>query len=197
MSFSFIFIGSTHGFIDDFFKQKEVILKVKPEFVLCEGLEDLVLNSKDKFEKLFQKRKISNMNSFEEIERLVKLCFDNHIKLIGIDFRNLGLKKGLQEKIKNQEKISSLEERELNNIISLREKRHLDNILEYKKKSSRPIVIIVGCWHLRKESLLIKGLENYKLILPCNRNNRPLFAPTNNKPIKYVEITSDGNKIKN
>ena len=88
MNCPFIFIGSTHGFIDDFLKQKEVILAVKPEFVLCEGLENLTLDSKEKFEKLCKKRKISNMTSFEEVEKLINLCFRENIKLIGIDFKN-------------------------------------------------------------------------------------------------------------
>jgi len=189
---SFIFIGSTHGFINDFSKQREVILAVRPEFVLCEELDDLVLNSKGKFEELFKKRRISNMTYFEEVEKLIKLCFEENIKLIGIDFKNFGFDMNLQKKIKNQEDLSPIEEEKLNKISSLREKKHLNKILEYKKKTSYPLVIIVGCWHLREGSLLRKKLKNYKLILPCDKNNKPLFAPNDDKNIKYLEIVSDG-----
>ena len=191
MNFSFIFIGSTHGFIDDFLKQREVILETKPEFVLCEELEYLKLDSEDRFNELMQKRSISNMTSFEEVENLVKLCFKENIKLVGIDFKNFGFDGDLQKKIKNEEKLSQIEEEKISNIISLREKRHLDKILEYKKKTSRPIVIIIGSWHLRENSLLRKKLKSYKLILPCDKNNNPLFESNGKGDIKYVEIVSN------
>ena len=48
MNFSFIFIGSTHSFVDDFLKQEEIIELVKPEFVLNEELENLKLDTEDK-----------------------------------------------------------------------------------------------------------------------------------------------------
>ena len=66
--------------------------------------------------------------------------------------------------IKNKEDIYQKEEDELNGIIYLREKRHIYKILEYKEKTSSPIVIIIGCWHLREGSSLRKKLKNYKLI---------------------------------
>ncbi len=197
MDFSLIFIGSTHGFVDDFLKQKEAILKVKPEFVLCEELEDLKLDSKEIFNKLFQKKYISNMTSFDEVEKLARLCFNRKIKLIGIDFHNFGYYDNLQRKIKNQEKLTKEEEDKLNKIISLREERHLDKILEYKKKTSRPIIIIIGCWHLREGSLLRNKLKNYKLVLPCDESNKPIFEPNKGKGIKYIEIVYNDIKSKN
>mgnify|MGYP001566001469 FL=1 len=71
MDFSFIFIGSTHGFVDDFIKQKEIINFINPEFVLCETLENLSLDTKEKFEDILKTKKISNMTSFSEIKKLV------------------------------------------------------------------------------------------------------------------------------
>ena len=71
MDFSFIFIGSTHGFVDDFIKQKEIINFINPEFVLCETLENLSLDTKEKFEVILKTKKISNMTSFSEIKKLV------------------------------------------------------------------------------------------------------------------------------
>lgn len=192
-----IFIGSTHGFIEDFTKQKEIILSVKPEFVLCEELEDLTLDSKEKFNELLKLKKISNMTSFEEVEKLVNLCFKENIKLIGIDFKNFGFDENLQKKIKNQEEVSPQEEEALDKIILLREKIHLKKIQEYQNKTSEPIVIIMGSWHLREGSFLRNNLKRYKLILPCDKNNEPLFGPGEDKEVRYVEITSNDNKIKN
>jgi hypothetical protein len=63
--------------------------------------------------------------------------------------------------------------------------------LEYKSKTKLPIIIILGCWHLRKDSLLRKRLENYKIIAPLDKNGEVLFEPSNKK-IKYGEIISNG-----
>ena len=196
MNFSFIFIGSTHGFIDDFQKQKEIIELTKPEFVLCEELEDFKLDSKDKFDELLKKSKISNMTSFNEVEEIIRLCYKNHIKLIGIDFHNFGFNEGLQKKIKSQEELTKEEEEELNKITKLREEYHLSKILEYKKKTSRPIVILVGCWHLREKSLLREKVNNYKVILPCNKEGKPLFSPDEDKNLSYMEIVSNESQNK-
>ena len=191
MNFSFIFIGSTHSFVDDFSKQEGIINLVKPEFVLSEELENLELDSEDKFKELIKKKSISNMTSFDEVEKLVRLCFNKKIKLVGIDFHNFGFDKNLQKKIKNQEELTKEEEELLEKITKKREKHHLSKILEYKSKTKLPITIILGCWHLRKDSLLRKRLKNYKIIAPLDENGEVLFEPSN-KEIKYGEIISNG-----
>ncbi len=192
-----IFIGSTHGFINDFAKQKEIIEKENPEFVLCEELEDLKLDSEEKFLEILKKKHFSEMTKFEEVEKLIKFCFNKNIKLRGIDFHNFGFDKNLQKKIKNKEEPTKEEEEKLNKIIALREKNHLSKILEYQKKSLKPLVIIIGCWHLREGSFLRGNLENYKIIAPCDNKGKILFGPKKGEKIKYCEITSNGAKIKN
>jgi len=189
MNLSFIFIGSTHSFLDDFSKQKEIIKIINPEFVLSEELNDLKLDAEDKFKKILEKKFISDMTSFDEVERLIKLCFEKKIKLIGIDFHNFGLNKSLQKKVRNQEELTKKEEEKLNKIVEKRERYHLLKILEYKSKTKKPLVIILGCWHLRKDSLLRKKLRNYKIIAPLDDKGEVLFEPVNKK-IKYGEIIS-------
>ena len=191
MNFSFIFIGSTHSFVDDFLKQEEIIELVKPKFVLNEELENLKLDTEDKFKEILEKKFISDMTSFDEVKKIIKLCFEKKINLIGIDFHNFGFDKNLQKKIKNQEELTKGEEERLNKIVEEREKHHLSKILEYKSKTKRPIIIILGCWHLRKDSLLRKRLKNYKIIAPLDENGEVLFEPSN-KEIKYGEIVSNG-----
>ena len=196
MNFSFIFIGSTHGFLNDFLKQEEVINAIMPEFVLGEELENIKLESEEEFKDFFKKRHFSDMTSFDEVKELANFCFNKKIKLIGIDFHNFGFDTNLQRKIKNQEELTSEEEKELNKIINLREKHHLSKILEYKEKTNKPLVIIIGCWHLRGNSLLRKELKNYKIIAPLDKNGKVLFEPDEKKKIKYGEIVSDDTKIK-
>jgi len=190
MDLSFIFIGSTHSFLDDFSKQKELIESVKPEFVLSEELENLKLDNEDRFKEILKKRFISDMTSFYEVEKLIKLCFEKKIKLIGIDFHNFGFDKNLRSKIKNQKKLTNKEKEILEELTKKREKHHLSKILEYKSKTKLPIVIILGCWHLRKDSLLRRRLKNYKIIAPLDENGEVLFEP-GNKEIKYGEIISN------
>lgn len=191
MNISFIFVGSTHGFIDDFSKQKEIIDLVNPEFVLSEEIEDLKLDSDEKFEELLQSKKISNMTSFEEVKKIVEFCYNKKIKLIGIDFHNFGFSQDLQNKIKNQEKVSEKDEEEIIENIKKRERNHLKEILNYSKKTKKPLVIILGSWHLRDDSLLRRKLISYKLILPCDKNGNFLDSPRCNKEeIGYKEIFS-------
>lgn len=197
MDFSFIFIGSTHSFLDDFSKQKEIINSVNPEFVLSEELEDLKLDSEEKFKEILIKKVISHMTSFNEVGELVMFCFEKKINLIGVDFHNFGFDDVLQKKIKNQEELTKKEEEKLNEIIKKREKQHLSEILRYIKKTNKPLVIILGCWHLREGSYLRKKLKNYRIIAPIDEKGEVLFAPVKNKEIKYGEIFSNDNKIKN
>jgi len=191
MNFSFIFVGSTHSFIDDFPKQEKIIKLMKPEFVLSEELEDLKLDTESRFKEIFEKKFISNTTSFEDVEKLIKLCFERKISLIGIDFHNFGFDNNLQRKVKSQEGLTKEEEERLNSLIEEREEHHLSKILEYKSKTKLPLIIILGCWHLRKNSLLRKRLKNYKIIAPLDEQGEVLFEP-NNKKIRYGEIISNG-----
>jgi len=188
MTFSFIFIGSTHGFINDFIKQKEVINSVNPEFVLCEDLEDISLDSKEKFQELLKKGRISDMTSFDELKELIRLCHDKNIKLIGIDMHNFGFDNILQEKIKKQEELSKEEEKKIKEILKIREQIHLKKILEFKTKTNKSLVIILGSWHLRENSSLRNSLNNYKIFFPCDEKGNLLIEPPQNKKINYCEI---------
>ena len=95
-----------------------------------------------------------------------------------------------EKEIESRLKSIKEDEERLNKIVEEREKLHLSKILEYKSKTKRPLVIILGCWHLRENSLLRKKLKNYKIIAPLDENGGVLFEP-NNSEIKYGEIISN------
>lgn len=193
-SFSFIFLGSTHGFLNDFEKQREWIIKVNPEFVLSEELEDLKMESETEFKEFFKKKKVSRMTSFNEVKELAILCFERGIKLIGIDFSNFGFNDNLQRVVKKQENPTKAEEEQIENLANKRERYHLSKILDYKNKTSKPIVIILGCWHLREGSLLRNKLKNYKIITPIGKNGKVLLSPEGAEGFRYGEITSPNEK---
>lgn len=187
MNFSFVFMGSTHGFLDDFSKQKEIINKINPEIVLSEELEEYNLDSKRKYKIFLDKRYVSEMTAFEEIKKLTTLCFNKNINLVGIDFKNFGLDKSLQIKIKKQKRLTSEENVRLQKILEKREKRYLEKINTYKQKTKKTLVVIVGCWHLRDKSPLLKKLKNYKIIAPYDEKGKIMLRPSQSKIVTYYE----------
>lgn len=184
-----IFIGDTHGFVDDFNKQKELILKFKPAYVLAESMKNNSLPSEKKYKKLLEKKYVSDITSFSEVKRLVELCYEKNIKLIGIDFKNFGMSKSVREKIKNNKKITKSEEINLDKIVKKRERKQNKMVLKYSKKTEKPLLIITGSWHLRKNSPLFSNIKKYKLIMPCDEEGNVLYGPKKVKETKYCEIT--------
>lgn len=195
-NFPLIFLGDTHQYINDFEKQKELVGTFHPEYVLLENLEDIKLTKKEDYDKIISERKVSEMTSFNEVEKLVNLANKEEIKLIGIDFKNFGFSPVLQKKIKNQEELTAAEQDELQKISDAREEEHLKNIKKYLEKSDRPLLVILGCWHLREGGLIRKSLSNYKMIIPCDGDGNIVLGPTVKKEdIKYCEVISDEPKV--
>lgn len=160
-----ILIGDTHGFIDDFQKQKEIINKYNPEYVLSEQMQNISLITKKDYEKYSKK------------ENIINLCKKNKIKLIGIDLKNFGLNKHLQEIIRTPQKLPEKDKKSLKEIVKKREIYQLKIIKSVK--SSRPIIVLIGSWHLRKSSPILKELNNYLLIFP-SKNKKLITKPTKN-----------------
>ncbi|HEB47094.1 MAG TPA: hypothetical protein ENI22_01350 [Candidatus Pacearchaeota archaeon] len=185
-SFSFFFLGDTHSFIDDFKKQKEIIEEIKPDFVLYERLENHSLKTKEDYEKILRTRKISNMTSFDEVEKIIKFCFKKKIKLIGIDFKNFGLNKNLQEKVKKQLPLKG-RKRQLDKILKRREIKHIQMIKKYTRKTKKPILITIGSWHLKEDSKLMNAFDRYKVIFPCGGKGNLLLGPPEKGKVFYCE----------
>lgn len=179
---TFTFVCSTHGFLGDFSNQKKILAKLKPEFVLCEDLEDYELVTKEDFEDFLEKKEISNMTSFSEVENLVRYCHENNIKLIGIDLPNFGFDEEMQKKIKKQE-LTDKEEQKLNIILKKREQLHLKKIKEYPDS-----VIILGSWHLRKDSVLRKELNNITIYGPVDEQGNLLLKPAENARFAHLRL---------
>jgi hypothetical protein len=181
----FIFIGDTHGFINDFSKQKEIIEKINPEIILSESMQDISLISKEDYIKAIQRRKISEMVEFEEMKLLIELCYKNKIKLIGIDFPNFGFDDRLQKIVKGEIKPLKKDIKKIEALIGQRERRHLEILRKFENKSRKPILVLIGSWHLRESSLVMKSLKNYKVIFPCDENGKILTKPSKTGDIRY------------
>jgi len=196
-SFDFIFIGETHGFIEDFYKEKEIIGLVKPNLILSEQLQDIKLDSKEKKLKILKQKKISEIVQLKEVKNLIEICLKNEIKLIGMGFKNFGFDTRLQAIIKGKIESTKKDILEFEKISKKRESQYLRIIQAYRGKTGKPIVILLGTWHLREESPLITDLDSYIVIYPCIKEGEILLeAPKNKEDIKYChKIKNEKNKI--
>ncbi len=183
---NFIFLGMTHGFIDDFTEQKKLIEEIKPEFVLSEDMQDISIISDKDYSSFLQNKKHSLMMPFEDVEKLVSLCKEKNIKLIGIDFKDFGFSKNISNKINNNEKVTKEEEKEIEELVNKREKYQIKKIKEYENKSTNTILVFLGAWHLRKGGLISNEIKNSKIIFPANKKGDLVLEPTKDK-IVYME----------
>jgi uncharacterized iron-regulated protein len=188
----FIFIGDTHGFVNDFIKQKEIIEKVNPKIILSENMQNISLITEKDYIKIIQRKEISAMVNFDEMEPLIKLCYKKKIKLIGIDFPNFGFNEKLQKIVKGELKPINKDIKELNKIIKMRQKKHLKILKKFEKESEKPILVLIGAWHLRENSLIMKSLKNYKVIFPCDKNDKILIKPSKAGDVHYCVRVKNG-----
>jgi len=186
---SFIFLAETHGFLDDFKKEKELIEKYSPDYVLAEKMENIKLSNEWDYFKFFKRKKLSKMTKYNEVYELVKLCHKKNIPLIGIDFKNYGFNSYFQEIIQGEKEPSKKDENQIKTIIKKRQKHHLNKLKNYPGK----ILVLLGSWHLREDSYLCKNLDNYTIIYPSDSQGRMILGPGEIKKedIKYSERTSN------
>ncbi|MBI5797370.1 hypothetical protein HZA98_00515 [Candidatus Woesearchaeota archaeon] len=190
ISYSFIFIADTHGFLNDFEKQKEIIKRISPEYVLAEQLQAIVLDTPRKYTEIEQRKDISEMVSWEEVKELIRTCKEREIKLIGMDLTNFGFNTHLQQVVKGKKELTENDEKEVESILEKRQKKHVEMCKKYKAKTNRPIIVIVGAWHLQDSSPLMQELSNYLVIFPVNKEGMMLLGPEGNKEgIRYEQKT--------
>jgi len=183
-----VFLGDTHGFINDFEKQKELIERFSPEYVLYEQLNDLELTNEKDFELLLNSNSVSEMTSVEEIKDILLLCKSKNIKLIGIDLKNFGLEGELQKIVKGEKEPSEKEMAEIESLQEKREQVQKTKIQEYLNLSKKPILVITGSWHLREKGPL-RSFTEYLLIIPTDKSGELILGPPEDGFIKFSEIS--------
>ncbi len=188
----FVFIGDTHNFVNDFSKQKEIIEKIKPKIILSENMQDISLISEQDYLKIIKGKKISEMVNFEEVENLINLCYNMKINLVGMDFRNFGFNERLQKIVKGELNPLNEDIKEINKIIRMRQKKHLDVLKTFEDKSEHPILVFIGTWHLKENSLIMKSLKNYKVIFPCDKYGKMLMKPSKAGDVNYCVRVKNG-----
>ena len=82
--------------------------------------------------------------------------------------------------------------KETEEILEKRVENHLKKIEEFLTKTEKPLVVILGAWHLRENSVLRSRLSSYKIIAPCDNKGNLLIGPPKGNKIRYCEIYSNG-----
>ena len=182
-----ILFGETHGFIDDETKHIESLIKLfKPDIILYELLETEKLGteqSKNVFLKNSDNKEFSIISNYGSLKDIVKLVKRYNLPIEGCDLKNMGRSKPITIK-PNLTKKELDDEEKINN---KREKYHLKCIREAMSKYALCFVII-GAYHLRKESPLAKNLGDAIIAYPTYKGKTE-FTPDeikSQKDIVYV-----------
>ena len=173
-----VLVTDAHGYVKTFDKIKEIIERYKPVFVLSEDMENHKVESDFEFNQFIKKNKVSNMTPVSTVKELVKLCHKNKIKLIGIDFENFLMDRKMQTKIKRNMDFTEEEDKEYWSLVHRRENKHVKMIGKFLDISRKPVVVIVGAWHLRKGSLIRKSFGHYHLVYMADSKGGMVLGPT-------------------
>src|SRR5690606_26633690 len=117
---------------------------------------------------------------FKPKKILIEGCNESHVlkclKNKNYDFLDkqyYDYPKSIYDKIQNKIKLTKLETHVLNERIQERTKNHLELIKKQKERT----LIILGSWHLRHESELIKEHPDSIIIYPGNERGELVFEP--------------------
>lgn len=176
-----ILIADAHAMTNIFSKQKEIIEKYRPVFVLSEKMENNNVESDYSFNQIMKMKKISNMTTMDEVKELIKLCHKKNIKLIGMDFENFLIDRKLQTKINRDIKLTPDEEKELKDLFYRRENKHAKMISKFLEISRKPLVVIVNAKELKRNSLIRRSFNNYHLVYLSNTKGEMVLSPTKEK----------------
>jgi len=171
-----IFFGETHGFVKNEAEYMEMaIKKLKPQIILYELLEDKKLDNIVKINSFLRQSKnkrFSLISSYGELKGVVELGKKYKLPIIGCDLKDMGRNKSIPINKKLTKKEIYVERK----ILKKRE-RHQMKVIKIVLKKYKIILVIVGAYHLRKNSPLrkIKGSRN---IIPKYKD-KEIFSPKN------------------
>lgn len=114
---------------------------------------------------------------------LVHLCKTQKIKLVGIDLKNSGLDRRQQEIVDGKRKATKADKNAIEKIVECRAQKQISMVKRYLQKTRKPLVVIVGAWHLRNGAPLRTAFNQYTLIYPCDTQGKMLVGPAG-----YIEF---------
>jgi len=184
-----IIFGETHGFLDDFSVQEEIIKIFNPNIFLYERLEEETLFSeKEKQNFLNQEtdKDFSVISTFGDLKKTISLAAKYNLLIKGNDIKNMSREnKDFLKKIELTKEEEKLEEE----ILSEREKKQVQGILDSLKKGNK-IFASTGAYHLREDSPLIYIQDAIPyLLIYFAYEDRQLFEPPENLDLSKLSLT--------
>ncbi len=182
-----LFVGDTHGFLDDMAVLRRVIITTAPAYVLAEQLQEVSLRTPAEYAAVRRRKRLSATVSIAEIQPLINLCQERGIALIGIDLQNFGFTPHLLRVVSGDCPPTPADKKALRRLATRRERHQRAMINRYAKRSTLPVVVIIGAWHLRTGSPLLKGLHHSTLIIPVDAAGNLLVEPPMNGTAHFRE----------
>lgn len=184
-----IIFGETHGFLDDFSVQEEIIKIFNPNIFLYERLEEETLSSdkeKQNFLNQEEDKDFSVISTFGDLKKTILLATKYNLPIKGNDLKNMGREnKDFLKKIELTKEEENLEEE----ILFKREKRQVQGILDSLKNKEKTFVS-VGAYHLRKDAPLLKVKNAIPyLLIYFAYDGKQLFEPPENLDLGRLSLT--------
>ena len=154
-----ILFGEYHGFPGQISILRKIVKNVGADFFLYEMLEEeKILNNKDT--KIFLNKSnntnFSFISTYGQLKPIIRLARDLSLPIIGCDLKNMGCK----DKDWRKNKFSREEGKRLTH---KRELKQVSIINKYVRKGI--VFTLLGCYHLRKNSLVLPKLKSKKVII--------------------------------
>ncbi len=179
-----IIFGETHGFVKDEVKHIKYLVKLfEPKLILYELLENkklLILRDIDKFLSNSDNKEFSLISKYGELRDVITIAKKNNIPIIGCDLKNMGRK----NKFLIDKELSKKELKEEKEILDKRES-HQIKIIKNQLNNYKNIFVILGAWHIRKGSQIIKNFKNGIVVFPTY-NESSNFSPKDIKNFSKV-----------
>jgi len=170
-----ILFAETHGFLNETQIQKKIIQSVNPDFFLYEMLEESKILSAQDVKKLLNKpdkKDFSFISTYGDLKPTIRLARSFDLPIIGCDIKDMCVKtkNWINEKYSKDY---------WSKVIKKREKRQAKIINQYVKRGL--VFVSVGAYHLRKESMVIKDLNENKFIIifPLFNGKEKFIIPRN------------------
>lgn len=147
---SIILFGDTHGLLNEIPKIKELIKTHNPELILYELLEETTLATMeeiDNFLKNYPENNFSLISKYGELFPVIKLAKKYDIPIVGCDYKDM---------LREDTKFRELDAKKINlkNEERIMKKREARQLTIIKKHAHKKLLVLVGAYHLRTDSVL-------------------------------------------
>ncbi len=161
-----VLFGEYHGFLGQDKLQRKIIQVTRPDFFLYEMLEESkIMNNKQAriFLNKPNNQDFSFICTYGYLKPMIRLARAFSLQIIGCDIKNMCIKNKNWSKISHKERIATFSDKEAEIITRKRELRQVKIINKYSSKGL--VFVILGTYHLRRNSVVLSHLKDKKAII--------------------------------